>query len=342
MSSVATTPPPSLGQRIWTRQLLVALAVGLVCAALAAILSARSMRTGDIDQVIFASRAMWEGRNPYTLIGPGLEFDWPWPLYYPLTGAVLLSPLAWLPVLAARTVFVFLSVALLTFAVMRHGSSRWPLFASTPFFYALLAAQWSMVLTAAFVLPWLTLVFVAKPNLAAAYFLSAPSRRGVLVALGATIVTLTISLVLVPGWPADWIAAVRSAPAFTAPVMHRGGPLLLLALMRWRQPEARLLLAMSVVPHNMVLYEALVLFLVPRTFRQSVLLAALSSVAVVFIILFVPMQPESAAGNYYQGDVMVALTYLPCLAMILRRPNQPDQTPLPDASMAAADPAHPA
>src|SRR5919107_5901674 len=50
----------------------------------------------DFDQVWFAARALFAGRNPYAEIGPGLHFDWPAPLYYPLTAAVAVSPLAML------------------------------------------------------------------------------------------------------------------------------------------------------------------------------------------------------------------------------------------------------
>src|SRR4051812_191054 len=48
----------------------------------------------DFDQVWFAAHALLAGRNPYFEIGPGLRFDWPAPLYYPLTAAVAVLPLA--------------------------------------------------------------------------------------------------------------------------------------------------------------------------------------------------------------------------------------------------------
>ena len=54
---------------------------------------------------------------------------------------------------------------------------------------------------------------------------------------------------------------------------------MLLAILRWRRPEARLLIALACVPQSMLLYETVPLFLVPRTFRESALLVALSYVA---------------------------------------------------------------
>ena len=38
-------------------------------------------KSRDFDQVWFAARALFAGQNPYRESGPGLQFDWPAPLY---------------------------------------------------------------------------------------------------------------------------------------------------------------------------------------------------------------------------------------------------------------------
>ena len=81
------------------------------------------------------------------------------------------------------------------------------------------------------------------------------------------------------------------------PLLYWGGPLMLLALLRWRRPEARLLAALSCVPHTPELYESLYLFLVPASMWQGALLAALNY-GIVFARRAVPPPAD------YVGDMM--------------------------------------
>jgi hypothetical protein len=191
-----------------------------------------------------------------------------------------------------------------------------------PFLLAVTAAQWSPLLTATIAMPWLGALLAAKPNFAIPYLATAPRRKQVAASFVVGALIVALSIVLAPDWPLRWIRIVARAPGFTSPIAHRGGLLVLLALTRWRRPEARLLLGMACVPHNMVLYEALPLFLIPRTFRESLWLALLSSLAAIFTMFFVSPYPRTITENYFQGDVIVALQYLPCLIMVLRRPNE--------------------
>lgn len=46
------------------------------------------------------------------------------------------------------------------------------------------------------------------------------------------------------------------------------GPLRLLSVMRWRLPEGRLLLAMSLLPQNMLFYDRLLPWLIPKNRNQ--------------------------------------------------------------------------
>jgi MFS family permease len=103
------------------------------------------------------------------------------------------------------------------------------------------------------------------------------------------------------------------------------------ALLRWRRPEARLLVALACAPQTTVAYEALPLCLVPEKRSQAFLIAALSQL--VFAAqryvgetltppgVTMPMDTFVAYVDI-TGDLMVALLYLPCLIMVLRRPNE--------------------
>ena len=63
---------------------------------------------------------------------------------------------------------------------------------------------------------------------------------------------------------------------YKSPITVLGGPLLLLSVMRWRRPEGRLLLAMSLLPQNMLFYDQLLLWLIPKTRNQIMPVGAFS------------------------------------------------------------------
>ena len=298
----------------------MALVIGLGSIALLAGRMYFQPGSADFDQVWFGSRALWAGRNPYRLVGPGLEFDWRWPLYYPATALVLASPLALLPLAIARALFVGISSALLAYGITRDSWARMPLFLSGSFIVAVAAAQWSPLLTAAACIPALACVVSAKPNVGLAILARDPSARTVSCAALGSVFLALLSFALLPSWPREWLSLVHGG-GFAAPIAHRGGLLVLLALLRWRRPEARLLLAMALLPHTMAAYSTLPLFLIPQSYRETLALTALSSAAVLVTVMLIP-EPQSATELFYYGDTYVALCYLPCLIMVLRRPNE--------------------
>lgn len=320
----AGTREAGKGERQPSRRarVVVALAIGVCSVGFLLLYRMHSARPSDFDQVWFGARAIWSGRNPYDLVGPGREFQWDWPLYYPATALVLVSPLALLPVALARSLFVGLSAAMLAYGVTRTSWVRLPLFGSCAFMVAAVAAQWSPLMTAALCMPALAWIVSAKPNIGFALLAADPSAKTIgSAALGAIVLAL-IGLLLLPSWPGNWMVITRAAPHFTVPLLHRGGFLLALVLLRWRRPEARLLAALAVMPQNMVIYATLPLFLIPRTFRQTLLLVALNNLAFIAGLLLISPHPRSVAENYYGGDLLVALCYIPALVMVLMRPNE--------------------
>jgi hypothetical protein len=318
--------PPTTAPSPPRRSARLALAVALgVCSAVyvVAFAWANPDFTSDFDQVWGAARALVAGDNPYDAVGPGRQYPWRWPLYYPLPAVILTTPLAALPVVAARAVFSGVSAALLAWAITRDGFARWPLLLSISFVTAIELSQWSPLLTAAMLMPSLGWLAVTKPNLGAAMAAHAESNRALLMLVGGSLLLVAASFAVQPGWVADWLDKVRSAPHFKAPVVRPFGFALLLALLRWRRPEARLLAALALVPQTPTFYDHVFVFTVARTFRESLALTV-CTFAVFFVIGFNAPLPSFDAWGDLLARATVYLIYLPALVMVLRRPNTGD------------------
>jgi hypothetical protein len=107
----------------------------------------------------------------------------------------------------------------------------------------------------------------------------------------------------------------------SAPVMRPGGFLLLLALLRWRRPEARLLAGLACIPQTPVLYETVPLFLLVTTLKEGALLGILTCASGMLVYA---MGSDITAYDEWMtlsGRWMVWLVYLPALAIVLPRPN---------------------
>jgi hypothetical protein len=292
----------------------VALALGALAAALVATRSAAHV--SDFDPVWAGARALRAGANPYAAVGPGRDFYWPWGLYYPLPALLLALPFSFLTVVAARATFFGLSSALLAFAVTREGYHRLPLFASGAMMAAAGVVQWSPLVTAAALLPWLGAALVVKPNLGGTLWLAYPSRRA---AVGVALLLL-VSLAVRPSWVAEWLAVIGSDRHMRPPLLSWAGPPLLLAVLRWRRPEARLLLLLACVPQTVALYDTLPLFLIPATWLECAALALLTHVAQLATLRLGPFASFDDFSRV-ASQVNVALVFLPCLVIVLRRPN---------------------
>jgi hypothetical protein len=105
------------------------------------------------------------------------------------------------------------------------------------------------------------------------------------------------------------------------PVSLTGGPLLLLALTRWRRREARLLLVLACVPQTLMFYDQLPLWLIPRTRLQSATLGLLSLTGLILANMALPRNPTHAQVAVTYWPMVFATCYLPALAMVMREPN---------------------
>ena len=284
----------------------------------------------DFDHIWFAARAMLEGRDPYQLIGPGREYNWPWLFYYPLTAPTSILPLALLPLTVARALYVAVPVGLLAFLLTRDGFGRLPLFLSGAFLYSVKTAQWGPLLLCSLILPWFGFFCAAKPNSGLGTIAGARSLPAFARMLAGAAALVVISLVVQPQWPHRWLDVIAQAPQPLSVLSLMGGPILLLAVLRWRRWEARMLLMFALVPQTSGAVGTLPLLLVPRSFRSLTVLAILSYVP----IFYAPRTGQTIEQWAYRETFASMLAiYLPVLWIVLKRPNH---GPLPERLEAIA------
>jgi hypothetical protein len=303
-------PAPSLRAR-----LLIAAGIGVFAAAISWIGTHRSgFGTPDFHWWYVGARALVEGKNPYVEVPRviGSQFR----LFHPLPAVLLTVPLVGFQPDVALSLFSAVSSAVLAFASTRTSYDRLPLFLSASFAHAAVMGQWSLILTAAFLIPALAFLGAAKPNIGVAILSSSLSWR----AAAAMLAFAILSLLAMPSWPREWLSQLPNSPYHFSPVRAPGGFLLLLALLRWRRPEARLLAAMSLVPQSPFVYEALPLFLVARKRFETYLLVIGSDIALGVYAL----ADRTDVAHFFRVNtiVMPIAMYLPALVLVLRRPNE--------------------
>ena len=317
MTPDVPTSPPSLRTRV-----IIAIVIGVIAGVIVGLDYAYSPAwiLTDIDQVWFAARAVLDGRNPYALIGPGREFDGPWPLYYPLMAPLSILPVGYLPIGASRVLLAAIPSGLLAFWLTRDDYRFLPLFASGAFLASIKLVQWPPLLACALFFPWLGFLAAAKPNLGLAILAGARSTRDALI-MAALVAAITLAaFVAQPGWYTEWREAIGSAPHFRSYMLVPGGQLLLLSLLRWRLPEARLFAALAIVPQTPSLTTALLLLLIPATRIEVSILALLTFIPFFFV------QPSAAYPSFSawadaMGWMLLFTVYLPALVFLLRKPN---------------------
>jgi hypothetical protein len=317
-------PAPSLKARLAT-----AAAVAVAAAAIAYVKIV--MQVGypsDFSYFWVGSRALLDGQSPYAVVQPGgPPFYFQSGYLYPLPAALLVAPLAVLPVNAAGIIFAALGMAVLAFAITNEGFDRLPILMSFPALWCMSTGQWAPWVAAAALMPSLGFLAAAKPNLGLAAFLYRPSWRFIWLAAAIVVISLAVK----PGWPAEWLSTVRirSSRDYQIPMLQwqAGGPLLLLALARWRLREGRLLLGMACVPQTMLLYDQIALGLLARTRLQAIIFGLWSYAAPTLLRaalpVILPNVDWSDRASAFSGlaRVIVLGYYLPALAVVLARRN---------------------
>jgi hypothetical protein len=290
-----------MGKRI-TVAAVVGLASGTFCWFL---LHRLQQSAGDFRWAIHLAERLVAGKNPYDT---PLE-------QYPLPAAFAALPFLGLPREVAGGFFYGISSALLAFGLTRENYGRLRIFLAYPYWASLLTAQWTALIAASAFFPALLPATMMKPQVGLPVFLTRLSRRGVL----ACILVTAASFAVLPHWVTLWLGQAHFYEHFI-PIVVFPGPLLLLALVRYRDRDAWLLLLCAIMPQRWF-YDGLTLWLIPKSRREILLPAAFSWGAGIWRWYHQP-------ANFTEvGRAAVIFLYLPMLIVILARSRSTEEMP---------------
>jgi hypothetical protein len=120
----------------------------------------------------------------------------------------------------------------------------------------------------------------------------------------------------VPRWPIEWVQAALHTTGHPAFVRQPFGWIPLLALLRWRDPDARLVAVLACVPQNPYYYDQLPLGLVARSGWSAFGLSALSWGA------YFGTRANCTDPNFCGPESVpwvIWLLYVPATALVLAR-----------------------
>lgn len=226
---------------------------------------------------------------------------------YPLTAALLALPFVRLQPEVAAGLFWGISSFLLAFGLTRHGYTRLLIFFAYPYWAAILTVQWSPLIAASAFFPLLLPATLAKPQVGLPVLLTRLSRKGVL----ACAIVVLASLAVLHNWPMLWLRQVGHYEHFF-PLLVLPGPLLLLAVMRYRDRDAQLLLLSAVMPQRWF-FDSFILWLIPQSRREIIWTIFFSWGAGIWRWYHTPRSFTEV------GVCSVILFYLPMLALVLLR-----------------------
>lgn len=291
----------------------IALALGLIVAALALHvphpIRVAGVAVGDIAPPMLGFERFLHGLSPYGIrVASGVLAA------YPFTTMLLLAPLRFVPLPFVAPLFCGLSTAILAFGLLRSGPPwRLLMLLSVPFLAAVHSVQWSPLFTAAILLPPLLPLAVVKPQLGLVVLACGSWTRWTAAAAAGI---LLLSLILLPAWPLLWLSeGGLGSYEGRSPFSVAFGFVLLLSALLWRTANGRLLLVMSLVAQR-YFYDQLLLFLIPRTWRQMVTMIVLSWAAAGIAFGRGWWDPQSGEQEYRTWVAVVGLIYVPALALV--------------------------
>jgi hypothetical protein len=274
--------------------------------------------SGSLEDFVYALRAaqrLLAGRSVY-LTGAELANEPNGIFLYPLPAALVALPFASLSRQLAGAAFFAFSTGFLAYALA--GYRRWALaaLASPAFVFAAYYAQWSPLVVAGALLPGLGWIGVAKPNL----WIAAVAFRPRWFVIAGGIAFFAGGLLVQPGWIVDWLGQLRIQPTrHTPPVTWLCGFVGLVGLLRWRQPGARALVAMTLMPLTPLPYDHLLLWLIPTSGREAIFLTV--SAWIGFLAVLVTAPHDLARFPGVVQAIAVASLYVPAAAIVWLQPN---------------------
>ena len=278
-------------------RVLVSVIVGFASGFLCFFLIRRLGQVADFTWSVHLAERLLQQQNPYDT---PLE-------QYPITAGFFALPFVKFPREIAAGIFYGISSGLLAFGLAREGYHRLLAFLAYPYWIGLLYVQWSPIIMAAGFFPLLMPLTMAKPQVGLPVFLTRFSLRGCLLC----VVVAVVSLVVLPRWPLLWLGQLHNYQHFIA-LLVLPGPLILLALLRYRDRDAMLLLLTACMPQRWF-FDVFILWLIPKTRREILVTVFFSWCAGIWRWYHAP-------GNFDQvGRWIVLSTYLPMLAIVLLR-----------------------
>jgi len=243
---------------------------------------------------------------------------------YPLTAGLFAFPFLPLPPEVAAGVFWGISSALLAFGLTRHGYVRLLVFLAYPYWAGILTVQWSTIIAASAFFPLLLPFTLAKPQVGIPVFLTRLTRTGV----AACCVVVVLTVITMPSWPRLWLGQLGNYRHFF-PLLTFPGPLLALALLRYRDRDAILLILSALMPQRWF-FDSLILWLIPKSRRELLATLFFSWGAGIWRWYHLAYNVTDIAR------CTVILFYLPMLVVVLLRKSSPKTAPLAATGCLAA------
>ncbi len=265
-------------------------------------------RGSDFDLLYHAATRLLGGENPYP---PATQW-----FPYPLPAVLLAVPFTAIPLSLARPLFDLVVGGAFAYALWRYrGTFALLAVASGAYLTAMWNGQTTPLMAAAALVPALGFLLAVRPNTSAALWIAWPSLRTLLAAS----LFVVLSFVVLPSWPWDWwLALPLDHTPLMPPILRPFGFLLLLAALRWRLPEGRLILAIAFIPQTTLPYELVPLALIPTNRREMLIYVAGTWIAVAAAQ---GLHLSETMGRWNTGGWPVSLcaVYLPLLYLVFRR-----------------------
>ena len=308
---VAVDSQPARSPAVTQRPLFLVLALGCVLGCRLLLYVWAPDRQTAFDLLYHAAAQLLRGENPYQMAAQWFP--------YPLPAVLLAVPFTAIPLGLARPIFDVLVGWAFVYALWRHrGAFALLALLSGAYLFAMWKGQTTPLMVAASLIPALGFLLAVKPNTSAALWLARPSLIAV---LGASAFVF-LSLLALPSWPEDWWSALQQEPTqWMPPIFRPFGLVLLLAALRWRLPEGRLLLAIAFIPQSILPYELVSLALIPGTLLEMGIYVAGSWIAVAVAANWMHLGPGIAGWAPTSWPVTLGTVYLPMLYLVLRRPS---------------------